>query len=89
MGGHRAHLEEGDALKHPRGAAHLPDGMHGQLRAANVQHTQPQAGGQDGADGGAAGCVVAHHELLYGGKTSATPHATPWPPTQALSPEGR
>jgi len=82
-GGRGAHLEEGDALEHPRGAAHLPDGVHGQLRAADIHHAQPQAGGQDGADGGATGRVVAHHELLHGDAASAAPHAALWPPTRS------
>lgn len=85
--GHGSHLKEGDALEHPRGAAHLPDGVHGQLWAADVQHAQPQAGGQNGADGGSTGRVVAHHELLHGDTASAAAHAAqtasqlgPWGP---------
>lgn len=76
----RAHLEESDALQHPRGAAHLSDGVHGQLRAADVQHTQPQAGGQNGANGGAARRVIAYHELLHGDMgLAAAPRATQLP----------
>lgn len=60
------YLEEGGALQHAGGAAHLPDGVHGELRRPDVHHGDPQAGGQDGPDGGAAGAVVAHHHILQG-----------------------
>ena len=59
-----SYLEEGGALQHAGGAAHLPDGVHGQLRSADVQHGNAETSGQDGPDGGPAGAVVTDHHVL-------------------------
>lgn len=58
------HLEEGDALQHAGGAAHLSDGVHGELRRSQIQHRDAEAGGQDGPDGGATRAVVPDHHVL-------------------------
>lgn len=61
------YLEEGGALQDAGGAAHLSDGVHGELRPPDVHHGDAETSGQDGADGGAARAVVAHHHILQGG----------------------
>lgn len=61
------YLEEGGALQHTGGAAHLPDGVHGQLRGADVHHGNAETGRQDGSDGGPTGAVVTNHHILQGG----------------------
>lgn len=58
------HLEEGDALQHAGGAAHLSDGVHGELRRSDIQHRDAEAGGQDGPDGGPTRAVVTDHHIL-------------------------
>lgn len=60
------YLEEGGALQHTGGAAHLPDGVHGQLRSADVHHGNAETGRQDGSDGGPTGAVVTNHHILRG-----------------------
>lgn len=60
------YLQEGSALQHAGGAAHLPDGVHGELRRPDVHHGDPQAGGKDGPDSGAARAVIADHHVLSG-----------------------
>lgn len=58
------YLEEGGALQDAGGAAHLSDGVHGELRPPDVHHGDAKSGGQDGADGGAARAVITHHHVL-------------------------
>lgn len=58
------HLEQGGALQHAGGAAHLPDGVHGQLRRSDVGHGDAEPRRQDGADGGPTGAVVTYHHIL-------------------------
>lgn len=62
----RGYLEEGDALQDAGGAAHLPDGVHGELGSTDVHHSNAEFGGQDGADGGPTGAVVTDHHILEG-----------------------
>lgn len=69
--GRWGYLEEGGALQDAGGAAHLSDGVHGELRASHVHHGDAEPGGQDGSDGGAAGAVVTDHHVLWGGHRSA------------------
>lgn len=61
------YLEEGGALQDAGGAAHLSDGVHGELRPPDVHHGDAETGSQDGADGGATRAVVTHHHVLQGG----------------------
>lgn len=68
--GLHTHLEEGDALQHAGGAAHLSDGVHGELRRSQIQHRDAQAGGQDGPDGGPTRAVVPDHHVLQEGEES-------------------
>lgn len=65
------YLEEGGALQHAGGAAHLSDGVHGELRSSHVHHGDAEPGGQDGSDGGAAGAVVTDHHVLQGEERSS------------------
>lgn len=60
----RRYLEEGGALQDAGGAAHLSDGVHGELRRADVHHGDAEAGGQDGPDGASTGAVVTDHHIL-------------------------
>ena len=46
------------------GAAHLPDGVHGQLRRSDVDHGNAEPGGEDRTDGGSTWAVVTHHDIL-------------------------
>mmetsp|Transcript_21000 Transcript_21000/g.49727 ORF Transcript_21000/g.49727 Transcript_21000/m.49727 type:complete len:236 (-) Transcript_21000:364-1071(-) len=43
----------------------LADGMHAERGHPQVDDAQPCLGGDDWSDGGAAGAVVPHHELLH------------------------
>lgn len=45
-------------------SARLSNAVHGQLRRADVDGADTGVGGDDGTDGGAAGRVVLHHELV-------------------------
>lgn len=63
----RVYLEEGGALQDAGGAAHLPDGVHGELRGSDVHHRDAEAGGQDGSNGGPTRAVVTDHHILQGG----------------------
>lgn len=60
----RGYLEEGGALQDAGGAAHLSDGVHGELRSADIQHGDAEAGGQDRSDGGSTRAVVTDHHVL-------------------------
>lgn len=57
-------LEQSGGLKDSRGAAHLSDGVHGQLWSADIQHGNSQPSSQDGPDGCSTGTVVPHHYVL-------------------------
>ena len=58
------YLEEGGALQDAGSAAHLPDGVHGELRSSDVDHGDAEPGGQDGSDGGSTRAVITHHHVL-------------------------
>lgn len=46
------------------GAAHLADGVHTELRAADVYRLHAQLGGHDRPNGRAARRVIPHHKIL-------------------------
>ena len=56
---------ERGGLQHSSGAAHFPDGVHAELRGANVHRSHGQVGRHHGPDGGATAAVIAHHHLLW------------------------
>lgn len=58
------YLEEGGALQDTGGAAHLPDGVHGELRSTDVHNRDTEPGGQDRSDGGSTRTVVTDHHIL-------------------------
>ena len=65
------YLEEAGALQDAGGAAHLSDGVHGELRRSDVHHGDAEPRRQDGSDGGSTGAVVTdHHILQEGGQRS-------------------
>jgi len=68
----RGYLEEGGALQDAGGAAHLSDGVHGELRRSDVRHGDAEAGGEDGPDGGPTGGVVTHHHVLREERSKVT-----------------
>lgn len=57
-------LEQSCGLEDSGGAAHLSDGVHGQLRSTNIQHRNSQPSCQDGPNGCSTGTVVPHHHVL-------------------------
>ncbi len=61
------YLEEGGALQDTGRAAHLPNGVHGELRRSDVHHGDAEAGGKDGSDGGSTRAVVTDHHILQEG----------------------
>mmetsp|Transcript_18725 Transcript_18725/g.33406 ORF Transcript_18725/g.33406 Transcript_18725/m.33406 type:complete len:401 (-) Transcript_18725:650-1852(-) len=63
-------LEMRDGVRHVVDAHHFSDGVHRQLRGAHVDGADAHAGGQDGADGGAARQVAANRKLLHGDAVS-------------------
>lgn len=63
-----SHLKEGDGLEHSCGARCLPDGVHGQLRTAQIQYAQPQPRSQDRSNGSPTGRVIPDHEILGRGE---------------------
>lgn len=58
------YLEKGGALQDTGCTTHLPDGVHGELRGADVHHGDAETGRQDGTDGGSTGAVVTDHHVL-------------------------
>lgn len=60
----RGYLEEDGALQDAGRAAHLSNGVHGELWGSDVRHGEAEAGGQDGSNGGPTRAIVTHHHIL-------------------------